>query len=121
MKKSITSTRTASWQYDSMELAEGMDNKNHPGYKKPSKYSGNQSGLKAIETGKRGPTKGNDGMCCDPLGSAPRGKTPPSHVHDTHAPGAYGKAPYRGQGGTVVKTGRESFDFGRGPTKGNQQ
>lgn len=89
--------------------------------KHSTKYSGNQSGLTGKVNAGRGPTRGNDGKCCDPTGSGFKGTTPPSHVHDTHAPGAYGKAPYRGVGGTTVKTGRESFNFGRGPTKGNQQ
>jgi len=30
---SLTRTQTASWQHDSMDLADGMDNKDHPSYK----------------------------------------------------------------------------------------
>jgi hypothetical protein len=104
-------SRTASWQYDSMDLAAGMDNKDHPSYKQLSKFSGNPSksapgSPDSINAG-RGALKGNT----NPTGVGP--KQP--------AASATGTAQYRGVGGTTVKTGKESFDCGRGPTRGNQQ
>lgn len=87
-----------------------------------NRFGGNQSGLSAVSNAGRGPTKGNDGACHDPVSGAGSAKGAPSHVHDTHAPGAYGKAQYRGVGGTAMpKTGKTTFNSGRGPTKGNQQ
>jgi len=86
-----------------------------------SKYAGNKSGLSMKENYGRGPVKGNDGSCHDPISGVKSAKGAPSSVPDTHAPGAYGKASYRGVGGTPMpKTGKDSFNFGRGPTKGNQ-
>jgi hypothetical protein len=135
MKKttnSLTRTQTASWQYDSMDLAEGMDNKDHPSYKKLAKYSGNPSKSPAgspdsINKG-RGPVTGNDGRCHH-SGMPQGGATPPvsavpavpkqGSVRDNINRGAQVRTP----GGTreMPKRGKESFDFGRGPTKGNQQ
>lgn len=87
-----------------------------------SRFSGNQSGLKAKANYGRGPVKGNDGACHDPISGAKSAKGAPDMVPDTHAKGAYGKSPYRGVGGTAMpKTGKTSFNMGRGPTKGNQQ
>lgn len=126
MKKSITSTRTASWQYDSMDLAEGMDNKDHPSYKKPSKYSGNQHGGAAEGNFGRGATKGNTGSTAN---AGPK-KPAVAAVKDTAAgcnscyAGTFNAgAQVRNPGGVkeMPKRGRESFDFGRGPTKGNAQ
>lgn len=83
-----------------------------------SKYAGNKTGLTAKANYGRGPVRGNDGMCHDPLNGKPvtgdSPKRPPSHVHDTHAPGAYGKAQYRGVGGTTVKkpTTIDSINYG---------
>lgn len=115
-------TRTASWQYDSMDKAEGMDNdSNHPSYKKLTKYSGNQHGGAAEGNFGRGATRGNTNA----TGAGP--KTPPvSGVPNFEAAKKSSDSinfgsQVRGQGGSTVKTGRESFDFGRGPTKGNGQ
>lgn len=72
-----------------------------------TRFAGNKSGLTGVVNAGRGPTRGNDGTCHDPIGgksvTKDARKQPPSHVHDTHAPGAYGKAQYRGVGGTTVK------------------
>lgn len=86
------------------------------------KYSGNHSGLTAKENYGRGPAKGNDGKCHDPISGTQRVKSAPSSVPDTHAPSAPGKAAYRGQGGTKVSrpTTMDKINAGRGPTKGNQ-
>ena len=120
-------TRTASWQYDSMDLAAGMDNKDHPSYKALTKYSGNPSKSPAgspdhIDKG-RGPTRGMTGA----LQAGP--KTPPaSGVPSLPAQGTVRDSINRGAqvrnpGGVkeMPKCGRESFDMGRGPTKGNSQ
>lgn len=70
----------------------------------------------------RGPTRGNDGSCHDPISGKPSAKGAPSHTPDTHAASAPGKAEYRGVGGTKMpKLGATTFNAGRGPTKGNQQ
>lgn len=86
-----------------------------------NRFAGNQSGLSAVSNAGRGPTRGNDGACHDPISGAKSAKGAPSYVADTHAKGAYGKAPYRGQGGTSVKKpGADAkVNYGRGPTKGN--
>lgn len=86
-----------------------------------NRFAGNHSGLTGVVNAGRGPTRGNDGACHDPISGAGSAKGAPSHVHDTHAPGAYGKAQYRGVGGTQVKKpGSEAkINVGRGPTKGN--
>ena len=52
-------TRTASWQYDSMDYANGMDNNDTTPYKALTKYAGNQHGGAAEGNFGRGPTKGN--------------------------------------------------------------
>lgn len=86
-----------------------------------NQWSGHSNDGRLVNKG-RGPTRGNDGSCHDPISGAKTQKGAPSHVHDTHAPGAYGKAPYRGVGGTAMpKTGKTEFNAGRGPTKGNQR
>jgi hypothetical protein len=129
MKKttnSLTRTQTASWQYDSMDLAEGMDNKDHPSYKQLTKYSGNPSKQPAgspdsINKG-RGPTHGNTGTLADSSCKPPVSAVPAlpaqGSVRDSINRGAQVRTP----GGTkeMPKRGKESFDFGRGPTKGNQ-
>lgn len=75
-----------------------------------NQYTGKKNEGQLINKG-RGPTKGNDGTKSY--------KGAPSMVADTHAKGAYGKAPYRGVGGTTVSSMKSNY--GRGPTKGNQQ
>lgn len=125
MKKttdSLTRTRTASWQYDSMDLAEGMDNKDHPSYKQLTKYSGNQHGGAAEGNFGRGPTKGNTGTqtagSCKPPVSAVPAVPAQGSVRDSINRGAQVRTP----GGTkeMPKRGKTDFDMGRGPTKGNQ-
>lgn len=133
MKKptnSLTRTQTASWQYDSMDLAAGMDNKDHPSYKQLSKFSGNPSKSPAgnpdsINAG-RGATRGNT----NPTGVGPA-TAPTANLVDAWKSGS--KSLYAGtySGAGQARTpggvkefpirGKESFDFGRGPTKGNAQ
>jgi hypothetical protein len=118
-------TRTASWQYDSADYAEGIDNKNHPSYKALTKYSGNQHGGAAEGNFGRGATKGNT----NPTGVGPK-QAPTAALKDTAAgcnscyAGTFNAgAQVRTPGGVkeMPKRGRESFDFGRGPTRGNAQ
>ena len=122
-------SRTASWQYDSMDLAAGLDNRDHPSYKKLSKFSGNPSkpapgSPDSINAG-RGSLKGNT----NPTGVGPA-QAPTSGLKDTAAAcnslyaGTYsGVGQARTPGGVkeFPRRGKESFDFGRGPTRGNQQ
>jgi hypothetical protein len=126
MKQSTREMRTASWQYDSMNLAAGMDNKDHPSYRALSKYSGNPSkspagGPDHINRG-RGPTMGNTGTLADSSCKPPVSGVPSlpaqGSVRDNINRGAQVRTP----GGVkeMPKRGRESFDMGRGPTKGNQ-
>ena len=126
MKQSTREMRTASWQYDSMNLAAGMDNKDHPSYKKLTKYSGNMSkspagGPDHINRG-RGPTMGNHGTLADSSCVPPTSGVPSlpaqGSVRDSINRGAQVRTP----GGVkeMPKRGRTDFDMGRGPTKGNQ-
>ena len=136
MKKttnSLTRTQTASWQYDSMDLAEGMDNKDHPSYKALSKYSGNPSSAPAgnpdsINAG-RGSLKGNT----NPTGVGPK-QAPtsamPAQVKIKNPDYINGGAQVRTPGGTRAfdpKMGQnysgnaDKINAGRGPTKGNSQ
>lgn len=87
---------------------------------KTNAWSGHSNDGRSVNMG-RGPVRGNDGMCCQPKNTAgkPVGgpkPRPPSHVHDTHAPGAYGKAPYRGVGGTMPKKPVDSMSINYGPS-----
>jgi hypothetical protein len=126
MKKSSSEIRTASWQYDSMDLAAGMDNKDHPSYKKLTKYSGNPSKSPAgspdhIDKG-RGPTRGLTGALQAGPATPPASAVPAS-IKIKNPDYINGGAQVRTPGGVkeMPKCGRESFDMGRGPTKGNAQ
>ena len=121
-------TRTASWQYDSADYAEGMDNKDHPSYKALSKYSGNQHGGAAEGNFGRGPTKGNTG--CDIEGARPPAAAVPSSTKIKNPDYINGGAQVRTPGGTRnfepsagqnYKGNADRINVGRGPTKGNQQ
>jgi hypothetical protein len=123
-------TQTASWQYDSADYADGMDNKDHPSYKALSKYSGNQHGGAAEGNFGRGPTVGNkgcgiEGPACPPYSAVP---TLPKQgsVRDNINRGKQERTP----GGTrpFMPSATENYqgdynriNFGRGPTKGNSQ
>ena len=131
MKKnsgSLTRTQTASWQYDSADYAEGIDNSNHPSYKQLSKYSGNQHGGAAEGNFGRGALKGNT----NPTGVGPR-QAPTSGVPSmtiANPDGINGGAQVRTPGGTRTFDPRagqnyrgnaDMINMGRGPTKGNAQ
>ena len=125
------STRTASWQYDSADYAEGMDNNNHPSYKALSKYSGNQHGGDAQGNFGRGATKGNTGSTAN---AGPK-KTPTAGVPALPKQGSVRDSINRGPqvrtpGGTRdftpskgqnYKGNADKINEGRGPTKGNSQ
>jgi hypothetical protein len=134
MKKSTSEIRTANWQYDSMNLAAGMDNKDHPSYKALSKYSGNQhtghsNDGRLVNKG-RGPTVGNKG--CDVEGPK---KPPVSAVPALPKQGSVRDSINRGSqvrtpGGTRTWDPKAANNYngnddkinaGRGPTKGNSQ
>ena len=136
MKKnsgSLTRTQTASWQHDSMDKAEGLDNdSNHPSYKQLKKYSGNRQSAPAgspdsIRMG-RGSLKGNT----NPTGVGPR-QAPTSGVPSTSLPnpdgincGAQvrtpgGTRPWDPKSGQNYRGNADEINLGRGPTKGNAQ
>lgn len=123
-------TRTASWQYDSADYAEGMDNKDHPSYKKLNKYSGNQHGGSAEGNFGRGPTVGNKG--CDVEGP----KKPPTAAvpafqkamgpNDSINAGPQVRTPggtreFAPKAGQNYRGNADKINEGRGPTKGNSQ
>ena len=128
-------TQTASWQYDSADYADGMDNKDHPSYKAlpngGNKHSGVQNPNKTFNEG-RGPTKGNTGS----LVQGPKHPVAPG-VPDFKAAAKRAFAGTlnagkqdRTPGGTRsfepsceenYKGDINSINFGRGPTKGNAQ
>ena len=133
MKKnsgSLTRTQTASWQYDSMDKANGMDNdSNHASYKLLTKYSGNQHGGAAEGNFGRGSLKGNT----NPTGVGPK-QAPtaslPAQVKIKNPDYINGGAQVRTPGGTRTfdpKAGQnyrgnaDRINMGRGPTKGNAQ
>ena len=91
-----------------------------------SKYAGNKTGLTARANYGRGPVKGNDGACHDPVsGSSNRGTypytraVPSTKISNVDKIG--GHAQFRGDSTVAVKKpGAEAkINVGRGPTKGN--
>jgi hypothetical protein len=129
MKKSSTSVRTASWQYDSADYAEGMDNSNHPSYKQLKKYSGNQHGGAAEGNFGRGPVRGNDGTSKEGPKKLPTSALP-ANVKIKNPDYINGGAQVRTPGGTRAfdpsatqnyKGNPDMINSGRGPTKGNAQ
>lgn len=84
--------------------------------RKTNRFAGNQSGKTAVVNAGRGPTVGNTS----------NDKTPGSHSMPKATPGkemtmGCHQPQVRTPGGVkeMPKTGRESFNFSRGPTKGN--
>jgi hypothetical protein len=132
MKKnsgSLTRTQTASWQHDSMDKAEGLDNdSNHPSYKQLKKYSGNQHGGSAEGNFGRGALKGNT----NPTGVGPK-QAPTSSVPSMNLPNPDsincgpqvrtpgGTRPWDPKSGQNYRGNADSINLGRGPTKGNAQ
>jgi len=133
MKKNMT-TRTASWQHDSMNLAEGLDNKDHPSYAQNRKYahnmwSGHSNDGRLVNKG-RGPTVGNkgcdiEGPACPPYSSVPRLAAQGS-LRDSINRGAQVRTPggtrnFMPSAGQNYRGNADSINAGRGPTKGNSQ
>ena len=123
-------TQTASWQYDSADYADGMDNKDHPSYKKLKQYSGNQHGGAAEGNFGRGPTRGNTGSlvhgpACPPASAVPALPAQGS-TRDSINRGSQVRTPGGTRAFMPSKTENYNGDsnrinFGRGPTKGNAQ
>ena len=136
MKKSMTTARTASWQYDSADYAAGMDNGNHPSYKALSKYSGNPSKQPSgspdhIDKG-RGPTVGNRsdldiGPKSPPVSAVPNFEAAGKRAFaGTFNAGAQDRTPggtraWDPKGTQNYRGNPDMINSGRGPTKGNSQ
>lgn len=127
---SVIKTQTASWQHDSADYAEGMDNNNHPSYKALTKYSGNQHGGAAEGNFGRGATKGNTGKTANTGSKQPPASPVPAKIKIDKPDYINGGAQVRTPGGTrpFSPSATENYNgdynrinFGRGPTKGNQQ
>lgn len=128
---SLTRTRTASWQHDSMTLATGMDNdSNHPSYRQLTKYSGNQHGGAAEGNFGRGPTRGNlgcgvEGPACPPASAVPNFQ---AHMKDSDQIN-FGRGPvnagstrkFEPSAGQNYRGNADQINMGRGPTRGNAQ
>ena len=76
-----------------------------------NQWSGHSNDGRTVNFG-RGHTVGNDGSCGH-AGMPFKGEKPPVS--------AGGRGQKRGGGTAMPKTGRETFDMRRGPTRGNQQ
>ena len=85
-----------------------------------NKFTGHSNDGRLVQMSQQPNRTGNDGSCHH-SGMAQTGMKPPSSVPDTHAKGAYGKAPYRGVGGTKMPTPGMTIRGRRGPTRGNSQ
>ena len=123
-------TQTASWQYDSADYADGMDNKDHPSYKKLSKYSGNQHGGAAEGNFGRGPTVGNkgcdiEGPACPPYSAVPtlpkQGSVRDNINRGKQERNPGGTRPFAPSATENYNGNYNKINFGRGPTKGNSQ
>jgi hypothetical protein len=125
---SLTRTQTASWQYDSMDYANGMDNRDTTSYKQLTKYSGNQHGGAAEGNFGRGPTHGNTGETRGGPAKPPVSAVPSTHIANPDR--INGGAQVRTPGGTRkwdpvceqnYRGNADMINMGRGPTKGNAQ
>ena len=123
-------TMTASWQHDSMDLAAGMDNKDHPSYRALSKFQGNQHGGAAEGNFGRGPTVGNksdlDTGPKHPMASSVPALPAQGSVRDNINRGAQvrtpgGTRPFDPKDGQNYSGNADKINMGRGPTKGNKQ
>ena len=123
-------TRTASWQYDSMDYADGMDNDDTTSYKALTKYQGNQSGLsekqdmKQYRVGNTGKTA-NTGPKKPPTSSVPafeRAMKSSDSINggpQVRTPG--GTREFAPSAGQNYRGNPDRINEGRGPTKGNAQ
>ena len=125
-------TQTASWQMNKADQSnpdQGMNNNDHPSYKKLKQYSGNQHGGAAEGNFGRGPTKGNTGSLVQGPKHPPTAGVP-SQTKIKNPDYINGGAQVRTPGGTRPFTPSKTenyngdynnINFGRGPTKGNAQ
>ena len=106
------------------EIGSSATQKSSTKYAK-NQWSGHSNDGREVNMG-RGPTKGNDGSCGH-SGFSHSGKMPPtSAVPSLPAQGSIRDninrgSQVRGGGTQMPNRGRETFNMGRGPTKGNQQ
>lgn len=135
-----TTIPTATWQKSSADYAEGMDNNNHPSYKKNSRFDGNQwSGHsndgRLVNMG-RGPTRGNLDTERGREEAGSEGRRPPTasvpnfEAKKKSSDSINGGAQVRTPGGTRSWSpakgqnyhgNADAINVGRGPTKGNKQ
>lgn len=129
-------TQTASWQYDSADYADGMDNANHPSYKALTTYAGNQhtghsNDGRLVNKGRAAANlKGNTGATANAGPKKPAVNPVPGSVKIKNPDYINGGAQVRTPGGTRPfdpKAGQnysgnaDKINFGRGPVKGNSQ
>ena len=100
--------------------------------KSSTKFAGNQSGLTGTVNAGRGPTKGNNGACHDPVSGSKSAKGAPdtsgksSTVKNSDSINV-GRGPTGGGRAFDPKCcgnyqgNADRINVGRGPTKGNQQ
>ena len=134
MKKNMTTTRTASWQHDSGDLAQGLDNSNHPSYAQNRQYahnqwSGHSNDGRLVNKG-RGPTVGNRsdldiGPASPPVSAVPALPAQGS-VRDNINPGAQVRTPggtraWDPKGTQNYRGNADSINAGAGPRKGTSQ
>ena len=130
----MTTTRTAAWQHDSGDLAQGLDNQNHPSYAQNRRFarnmwSGHSNDGRLVNRG-RGPTTGNmgcgdEGPACPPYSAVPKMPAQGS-VRDSINRGAQVRTPggtrnFMPSAGQNYRGNADSINAGRGPTKGNSQ
>ena len=77
-----------------------------------NQWSGHSNDGRLVQMPQQHNTRGNDGSC---------GHSGMSHAGNKPVTSAGGSGQKRGGGTAMPKTGRESFNMGRGPTRGNAQ
>lgn len=127
-------TQTAMNQRDDAYFAVGMDNGDHPSYKKLTAYSGNKhtghsNDGRLVNMG-RGPTVGNkgcdiEGPACPPYSSVPalpkQGSTRDSINRGSQVRTPGGTRAFDPKAGQNYAGNADKINMGRGPTKGNSQ
>ena len=96
------------------------------------KFAGNQSGLTGTVNAGRGPLRGNDGACHDPISGSKSAKGAPDtsgksstvkncdSINVGRGPTGGGRA-FDPKAGQNYQGNADRINVGRGPTKGNQQ
>ena len=130
-------TQTASNQYDDALYADGMSNKDHPSYKALTKYAGNQhtghsNDGRLVNMGRPAANlKGNTGAtanagskqpdCSQVPGLPAQGSTRDSINRGAQVRTPGGTRPFDPKAGQNYSGNADKINFGRGPTKGNNQ